>query len=312
MSRRRSRVTVAALIGALLLGTPAHTARAAGCAALDYLSTVGMAEDALRQSPPDVVAARRDVSGLLAADATRSAALQPIAADLTVQPPDTGDAEQRLESMRAVLAYPAGSTCNEDGSAARGTLRGVYASPAFRHLDDVAQSNLLSSLLHLFGALVGRAAGALGQVGGVVLVVALVVLALIIGVRRWRSAAQTRAPRPGEPSTMGDDPDGEWQAAERAAAGGDFREAVRRAFRSALLDVAVRGAVFVDAAWTTRELLERCNADGDVLVALAGAAALFDRAWYSGVAVTRADWELAADRCGALRRLARVTRAVRR
>jgi hypothetical protein len=84
---------------------------------------------------------------------------------------------------------------------------------------------------------------------------------------------------------------------------GDHREAVRRAFRSALLEVAVRGRVRIDAAWTTRELLERCHADGDVLVALASAAAVFDRAWYSGTPVTEADWTLAAERCATLRRL---------
>ncbi|MBJ7596344.1 MAG: DUF4129 domain-containing protein, partial [Candidatus Dormibacteraeota bacterium] len=86
---------------------------------------------------------------------------------------------------------------------------------------------------------------------------------------------------------------------------GEYREAVRRAFRSALLAVAVRGRVPIDAAWTTRELLQRIDAGGDVLVALAVAAALFERAWYSGVAVTRDDWTLAEERCATVRRLAR-------
>ena len=106
-------------------------------------------------------------------------------------------------------------------------------------------------------------------------------------------------------AAAGDDPDAEWRAAERAAAAGDHREAIRRAFRSALIEVALRGRVHLDAAWTTRELLARCDADGDVLVALAAAASLFERAWYGGRAVTAADWDLAAERCAAVRRLAR-------
>ncbi len=61
----------------------------------------------------------------------------------------------------------------------------------------------------------------------------------------------------------------------------------------------------IDAAWTTRELLARIDASGDVLVALAAAAAVFERAWYSGVAVTRDDWLSGRGRCAAVRRLAR-------
>ena len=87
---------------------------------------------------------------------------------------------------------------------------------------------------------------------------------------------------------------------------------MRRAFRSALLEVAVRGRLHIDSAWTTRELLQRCHADGDVLVALAAAGALFERCWYGELAVTQDDWVRAEERCATVRRLARHAGAVPR
>ncbi len=74
----------------------------------------------------------------------------------------------------------------------------------------------------------------------------------------------------------------------------------------------MRGRVHIDAAWTTRELLQRIDAGGDVLMALAAAGALFERAWYSDAAVTREDWERAEERCSSVRRLARSRGAVPR
>jgi hypothetical protein len=83
---------------------------------------------------------------------------------------------------------------------------------------------------------------------------------------------------------------------------------VRHAFRSALLAVATRGRLRVDAAWTTSELLARARGDADLLAALAPAADSFDRAWYSGRPVSQQDWELARDRCAAVRAVAAARR----
>ena len=207
--------------------------------------------------------------------------------------------------MSATLAYPRGSVCNENAAAARGALREVYAAPDFRHLDEPARQNPLAGIFDAIGNLLSRGAGALGPVGAVLLAAAVLGVALALAWRRWHGSAALRGASVEEPATPGDDPDAEWRAAERAAAAGDFREAVRRAFRSALVEVAVRGNARLDAAWTTRELLGRIDAAGDVLVALAAAAAVFERAWYSGVAVTGDDWTHAAERCAAVRRLAR-------
>src|SRR6202023_3007601 len=107
-----------------------------------------------------------------------------------------------------------------------------------------------------------------------------------------------------EPATAGDDPEREWQLALAAAQRGDYREAIRRAFRSALLDVADRRA-HLDRAWTTREMLATLSADADLLAVVAPAAASFDRAWYGRVPVGAGDWDVARGRCEAVRRVAR-------
>ena len=288
------------------------TVAAAGCPALDYQAGLVTAAAALQQTPPNVTAAQREVSALLAADGSSTVALQPVLSDLSTTPPDVGDAQLRLSSMSAALAYPRGSVCNENADAARSALHSVYASPDFRNLDADTQPSLLQSIVNGIANLLSRGAGALGPVGAVLLASAVVAVCLLLAWRRWHGSAALPGASLDEPATVGDDPEAEWRAAQAAAVAGDHREAVRRAFRSALLEVAVRGHVHIDAAWTTRELLQRIDASGDVLVALAGAAALFERAWYSGVAVTRDDWTRAEERCATVRRLARGARAAAR
>ena len=308
---RRLPGRVAPLVAAAWLSLQAGTADAAGCTALDYQSSLAAAAAALRTAPRDFTTARQDVAALLAAAPARSLALQPVLDDLTTAPPLLDDARTRLDAMSATLAYPPNSTCNEDPAAARAALHGVYASPAFAHLDDSVQPGILQSILDFLSTVFSRAAGALGPAGALLITAAAVALTGLLAWRRWHGSAATRGAHAGEPALAGDDPDAEWRAAKAAAARGDHREAVRRAFRSALITVALRGRVRIDAAWTTRELLARCEAGGDILAALAGAAALFDRAWYSGTTVSAADWQLAAERCAAVRRLARQARVER-
>jgi len=296
-------VTACLLAAAVSVG--ATPAEAAGCAALDYQSGLAAAATALQQTRPDTAGAEREVSGLLSANPGSKVALQPVLDDLSASPPLVADAQLRLTSMSATLAYPQGSVCNENADAARAKLHSVYASPDFRHLDDSTQPGLLNSLLNFIGDLLRGVTGALGPAGMLALAIAVLGLAMFLAWRRWQGAAALPGARLDEPSETGDDPEVEWAAAQRAAAAGAYREAVRRAFRSALLEVAVRGHLHIDSAWTTRELLQRCHADGEVLAALAAAAALFERAWYAGVAVTADDWARAEERCATVRRLAR-------
>lgn len=310
MPRPLARAACAAALATLLATTPA---KAAGCAAIDYQRGLAGAADALQRSPADVAAARTGVAGLLQAYPGSRAALAPVLDELSTSPPIVEDARLRLASMSSVLAHPAGSTCNQDTSAARAALHDVYASAAMQHLDDTTtQAGPLDGVLRFLADLVGSAAGALGPLGAALLALLVLGAATLLAWRRWRGAAAFAEAAIAEPATWGDDPDAEWRAAQRAAGAGDHREAVRRAFRAVLLDVAGRGRLHVDAAWTTRELLERIHADGEVLAALASAAALFNRAWYSGLPVTAADWSLAEVRCTAVRRLARHAGAVAR
>ena len=311
--RRVLGLASAAVLGAgFALILSSATTLAAACPALDYQAGLASAAAALQQTPPDVAAAQRTVSALVAANPGSTVALQPVLADLSTAPSDADDAQLRLSSMSATLAYPHGSVCNENAAAARNALHDVYASPDFRHLGETPQQNPLATIFNAIANVLRRGAGALGPVGAVILAAAVLATALALAWRRWHGSAALRGAGVEEPATVGDDPDAEWRAAERAAAAGEYREAVRRGFRSALLEVAIRGNVRIDAAWTTRELLHRIDAGGDVLMALAAAAAIFERAWYSGVAVTHDDWARAAERCAAVRRLARQAGAAAR
>jgi hypothetical protein len=304
MLRRLCRAAIA-LAAVLLLAPPATSAPAAGCAPLTYQAGLAAAAAALQQAHPDASAARQMVTALLRTPPQASGALQPLLDDLDAVPPRLDDARLRLSAMAATLRYPPGSVCNVSSQAARSALSGVYASPDFRHLDDSTAPGPLASILQAIASALGRGAGALGPVGATLLALVVVGAALYLAMRRWRGGAALRGARAEDPPEWGDDPDAEWRAAEHAASAGNHREAVRRAFRSALLEVAVRGRLHLDAAWTTRELLQRCEADGDVLAALASAAAVFEHAWYSGDAVSGAEWAVARERCAAVRRLAR-------
>ena len=284
---------------------------AASCPALDYQARLAAAAASLAAPSPDVGGARAAVASLLAAVPSARPALQPVLDDLSVQPPQLDDATSRLSGMSATLAYPPHSTCVVDATPAESALHDVYGSPAFRHLDDTAQGNLLDTILGFISSLFSRAAGALGPGGAALVGLLVLVAALWLAWRRWHAAAPGSDAAVRELAEVGDDPDREWAIAERAAARADYREAVRRAFRATLIDVALSGGVRIDAAWTTRELLPRCRASGDALAALVAAAALFEQAWYSGRPVDAAAWAQARDRCATARRLARASRGAR-
>jgi hypothetical protein len=188
---------------------------------------------------------------------------------------------------------------------ARRRLEDVYARPPLDQLDKPRSEGFLNRLAGALGDLFNRAAGGDRTL---FLVFGALVLALLMWLllRRLRAlSAPARPPLRSSPETGGSDPDEEWTAALAAAARDDHREAVRRAFRGALLTIALRGRLAIDPAWTTRELLTNTRADADLLAALAPAAAAFDVAWYSGRPVSAADWELQRARCEVLRSLAR-------
>jgi hypothetical protein len=301
VSRRQA--ALATLLALLGLGLPMVT-HAAAPDAVSYVRLVDEARGELEASPPQVARARDTVTAARRLAPPPGGVLGPVSADLLREPPDVADALTRLRAIGAVLMLPANAEPGDD-RAARQRLDGVYRQPAFAHLDQTRSPSPLARIFDALDGLLGRVGGALGQTGSLLAGGAVLLLALALTLRlvRGATARRTRAV-PGERETAGTDPEQEWSAALAAAAAGDHREAVRRAFRSALLSVALLGRLPVDASWTTRELLARAAGDADLVAALAPAAAAFDHAWYSGAAVGEAEWLVARDRCAAVRRLA--------
>ena len=293
------RALLGALAGALLGLAPASSVAAPGCPALAYQAAVARAAAAVGATPPDLSTARNAVSTALSVGG--AAVLGPVRDDLAASPPALDDAAQRLAAIAGALGYPAGATCNEDGGAALAQLHGVYAGPDFRRLDAGTGTGVLQSVVDAIGSLVSHISSFLGVGGALAVLAVLAVLVAVVVGRRTRAAALRHAAIAPDALPVGDDPGAEWRAAGAAARRGDHREAVRRAFRGTLLEVARQSTGGLDPAWTTRELLDRLDVPAHVVVALAAAASSFDRAWYSGEAVTPADWETARSRCEAVR-----------
>jgi hypothetical protein len=253
----------------------------------------------------DVAAASVDVGAAQRLLPAGGDALDEVIADLSSRTPRTDAASTRLREIVAVLRIPAGAAPG-DAQAARSALDRVYSRAPLSDLDKApSSSSLFSRIADAFLQLFRGARDALGPVGSLLvgLLMAGVVAVLIWLLVRRAGAGRVRRIA-AEPAQAGEDPEEEWRAALAAAAVGEYREAVRRAFRSALVAVAIAGRLSVDAAWTTRELLGRAQGDADLLGLLAPAATLFDRAWYSGQPVTEADWDVARARCAAIRTLA--------
>jgi Domain of unknown function (DUF4129) len=303
------RLLIAGIIGAALItGITSASARAgaaATCVTNTYIGLLDKAESALTAVPAQPVAA---VTGLRQAEdlaPSSGALLGPIIAGLTSSPADVSGSRRRLDLLATTLALPPGSACNVESQAARNLLHSVYASQVFAELDQKPAPSWIERIGAAINWLLSHLYGLLGSGGSIAL--GLVVLALIAAfvIYRLRGVLGGRANAvKEEPATAGDDPDREWRLALAAAQRGDHREAIRRAFRSALLDISGRRAR-IDRAWTTREMLVTLSADADLLAVLAPAAAAFDSAWYGGEPVGAAEWDIARARCEAVRQVAR-------
>jgi hypothetical protein len=303
------RTFLAFVIGlALMAGVVAEAApaRAAGsCVTLEYLALLGRADAALTAGPaqpPAALAAVIQAEGLAPPS---SPELAPVIAALRASPPDVPGSMQRINLIVTTLALPAGSACNVDSRAAENALHQVYASSVFADLDQNQPPSILEQIGAVINWILSHLFGLLGSRGSILL--GLLVLGAITAfvIYRLRGVAGgRRALGLVEPATAGDDPEREWQHALASAQRGDYREAIRRAFRSALLDVADRRA-HLDRAWTTREMLATLSGDAELLAVVAPAAASFDRAWYGGIPVGAGDWDVARGRCEAVRRVAR-------
>ena len=297
-------VTFAAVMaGASVASLPARAA--APCVTLEYLTLLGRADHALTVAPAQPDAALTAVTEAENLVPSSSAELAPVIAGLGVSPPNVTGSRRRVDLIVTTLALPPGSACNVDSQTAENVLHRVYASSVFAGLDQNQPASIFERIGAAINWLLTHLFGLLGSGGSILL--GLLVLGAITAfvVYRLRGVIGGRsAAGPEEPASAGDDPEREWQLALAAAQRGDHREAIRRAFRSALLEVADRRA-HLDRAWTTRELLATLSVDADLLAAVAPAAASFDRAWYGGAEVSAADWEVARGRCEAVRRVAR-------
>jgi hypothetical protein len=179
---------------------------------------------------------------------------------------------------------------------AQSVLHQVYSSSVFADLDQNPTPSLIQRIGAAINWLLSHLFGLLGSGGSILLgLVVLAVIAALVAYRLRGVLGGRRAAVAAEPATAGDDPEREWQLALAAAQRGDHREAIRRAFRSALLDVADRRA-HLDRAWTTREMLATLSVDADLLAAVAPAADSFDRAWYGDTPLDGTAWEIAL--CG--------------
>ena len=285
---------------------PVVRAAAAGsCPALQYLAALNQADAAISAASPDASAAAGDLSALVASDASLQRTLGPIIDHLRAAPPDVTDARAALDAMIQVLSLPPGATCAVDPGPARAALKDVYTSPVFANLDQNTQPGWLAQVLSWIGSLFNATGRALGTAGSIALGAGVLLVALALAWWRLRRVLASRPARAvDEHADTGDDPGREWALANAAAARGEYRDAIRHAFRSALLEAAWRGRLAVDASWTTRELLRAARGDADLVAALAPAAAMFDRAWYSGERIGAEEWEVARARCEAVRALA--------
>lgn len=297
-------VGVAALMTTVASGST-HATAATDCLTTTYIGLLDQANSALAAVPAQPVAALTTLTQAEDLAPSTAPVLAPIIGGLTVTPPDVAGSREQLDVLTTTLALPAGSACDVDSQEAESLLHSVYASHVFADLDQNPAPSWISRIGAAINWVISHIYGLLGNGGsiGLGVLVLLVIAAFVI--YRLRGVAGSRRAKPGEePATVGDDPDDEWGLALAAAQRGDYREAIRRAFRSALLDVTGRRAR-IDRAWTTREMLATIAADADLLAVVAPAAAAFDQAWYGDVPVTAADWDVARARSEAVRKVAR-------
>ena len=300
MPGRRTLLLAPILLGATALLGGAVPVSASGCSA-DYVAQLGQVRTDLEagSSPPVV---EQQLQALASADGA-TAALDPIIADL--RSGDLAGAERLLGTEIATLQAPAASGCGPETSHQRQALSGVYGSPTFANLDQPPPSNWFQQLLTDIGSFVGHVVGFLGPLWAILL--AALVLAVVLAIAGWRIRrviASGREPTL-DPGDVPADADAEveWAGALAASERGDFREAVRRAFRSALVSLVQRGRLPVQPAWTTPELLAHARGDPELSARLGPAAAGFDRAWYSEAPVDADRWEELRGQCQAIRGL---------
>jgi hypothetical protein len=289
------------LAAASVLGLTCVPVAAASCSGGYVAQLVQVRGELEAGAPIPAVAGRLQALG--SADQA-SSALAPVIADL--ESGDVAGAERLLATTAAALAGSRGPGCAGLTTSDRQALSRVYASPALANLGQPSAPNWLQRIIDALGNALGGVLGALGPLGAGIL--AALLLGIVIAIAVWR-VRQVMAPGGDQPSRPPAPPpevdvEGEWSRALLASEGGDFRAAIRHAFRSALVSLVQRDRLPVQPAWTTPELLAHARGDPELTAQLTPAAAGFDRAWYSGAPVDAERWEEVRGHCQAIRGLA--------
>ena len=300
MPGRRPLLVLPLLAGAVALLVGAVPAAASGCST-DYVTQLRQVRNDL-EAGSAIPSAVRQLQALASADGA-AAGLDPVISDL--QGGDLAGAEGLLGTEVATLQSPGGSGCGAETGSQRQALSGVYHSPTFANLDQPPPSDWAQQLLDDIGNFLSSVVGTMGPLW--VILVAALILAVVVAFAIWRVRqviASGREPTVGPGSVPVEaDAEAEWAGALAASERGEFREAIRRAFRSALVSLVQRGRLPVQAAWTTPELLAHAGGDPELTARLAPAAAGFDRAWYSEAPVDADRWEEVRGECQAIRAL---------
>jgi hypothetical protein len=297
---RRHLLVLLLLAGAAAFLVGAAPAAASACST-NYVAQLRQVRSEL-EAGSSIPAAAQQLQALASGDGA-TGALDPVISDL--QSGDLAGAERLLGTAVATLQAPGGSSCGTETGAERQALSGVYHSPTFANLDQPPPPDWAQQLLDDIGNFLANVVGALGPVW--VILLAAVILGAVVAIAAWRVRqviASGREPKV-DPVAVpaGADAEVEWAGALAASERGDFREAVRRAFRSALVSLVQRGRLPVQPAWTTPELLAHAGGDPELAARLAPAAAGFDRAWYSEAPVDADRWEEVRGECQAIRAL---------
>ncbi|MFD9700555.1 DUF4129 domain-containing protein [Lentzea sp. NPDC059081] len=168
------------------------------------------------------------------------------------------------------------------GDEARDAAARELSDPAYVSDDPNPLERAIDWVLDRLGELFAGAGGVSGITAVTVLVVVAVIIVIVVRLRTGRTTRSLRSG--GEVFGTAVLTAAEHRAAaERAAAGGDFAEAVRERFRAVVRELEHRGVLDPRAGRTVDEVaLEAGRALPVLADDLRGAAVQFDDVWYGG------------------------------
>jgi hypothetical protein len=232
------------------------------------------------------------------------------------QPSFTSDSDESLALLEehqyqpsnyseAVQEFVAGRAGNESGDSAT-MLREILSSPAFKSSiqPDIQGETLLEKLgrwLNNTMAKIGTALGLGSSTGGTVIIYVMVVLALALMAMLIRQLIMSSGTRRGrrhqeavvEPESIPD----LLRLAERHAADGEFRQALRYRYLATLQSLDLPSSTLTTNSMLIRELQ---TVQPQLLREFRSLVALFEDAWYGSMETGRTHYQEAATLAGSL------------